>query len=78
LLAVKFGADEALLIRIIREFNLAYPDHDTMSGNDDNDDDNDDNTAVIVGVTVGCAAAVLVIIMGVLCYLFGLRRAKFR
>ena len=74
MLAVKFGADEALLIRIIREFNLAYPDHDTMSGNDDNDD----NTAVIVGVTVGCVATVLVIIMGVLCYLFGLRRAKFR
>jgi len=75
LLAVKFAAEEVNLNHIIRNFNLTYTDDPSVSIDDDDDDD---DTAVIVGITVGCIAAVVVIIMGVVCYFFGLRQAKFR
>ncbi|XP_065897502.1 leukocyte tyrosine kinase receptor-like isoform X2 [Dysidea avara] len=56
---------------LLRALNVTYTD---ASGNSGDDDD----TAVIVGITVGCAAAVVVIIMGVVCYFVGSHRARFR
>ena len=71
LLAVNFAAEDVNLNRIIRNLNMTYT--DDISSDDDNDE-----AAVIVGITVSFVAAGVVIIMGVVCYFVGLRRAKFR